>query len=92
VGDNAEFQQSLVAVIQYSIQTKTEDAQYLLEDGISLWLTTMSHTNHLSESLLQLFPGVGAILSRDYDYIVNCMKILEAYVLMGGVEFLKVSL
>eukprot|EP01127_Copromyxa_protea_P013332 TRINITY_DN3579_c0_g1_i1.p1 TRINITY_DN3579_c0_g1~~TRINITY_DN3579_c0_g1_i1.p1 ORF type:complete len:982 (-),score=188.56 TRINITY_DN3579_c0_g1_i1:53-2917(-) len=89
VGENYEFQQFLVPVIQYSIQTKTDDSQYLLEDGIELWLTTLSHTHRLSDGLSQLFPGVFEILSRDYEYVAKCMRILEAYILMGGIEFLQ---
>lgn len=89
LGDNFEFQQSLVPVIEYSIQTNSDDAQYLLEDGVALWLTTLAHTDHLSEGMLRLLPGVAQILAREYDHIVKCMKILEAYILMGGIEFLK---
>eukprot|EP01126_Amoeba_proteus_P061834 TRINITY_DN8339_c0_g2_i3.p1 TRINITY_DN8339_c0_g2~~TRINITY_DN8339_c0_g2_i3.p1 ORF type:complete len:438 (+),score=99.93 TRINITY_DN8339_c0_g2_i3:234-1547(+) len=89
LGDNLDFQSTLAPVIEYSINSQETD--YLLEDGLTLWLTTLSNTNVLSNPLLALLPNIPKILSKSYEFLVLALKILEAYVLLGGIEFLKTN-
>jgi hypothetical protein len=79
----------LCPVIHQSIDTAQEHHIYLLEDGLSLWHTTLQHTPVMTDEFMQLFRFVLPLLERGDQSVRNCIQIIESYVLLGGVAFLQ---
>jgi hypothetical protein len=63
---------------------------YLIEDGLFLWLSVMTHTPSFSNELLQLFEAIPKIAASASEHIKLIMKITEEYLILGKAEFLKV--
>jgi len=65
------------------------DTEYLLEDGLELWLSVMQQTPSYTEPLHNLFPHVQRMLERDMEFVKQAMALTEAYIAMGGAQFLE---
>ena len=81
-----------VPLIKHSTDINKPESVYLLEEGLSLWLTVLSHVNVLSPGLLSIYPHITAIMSNSFEHTKIAMKILEEYLVLGKAEFLKLYL
>ncbi|EPS61054.1 hypothetical protein M569_13746, partial [Genlisea aurea] len=61
----------------------------LLEDSMQLWEATISHASSMSPQLLGFFPCLVEILERSLDHLKVAASIIEGYIILGGMEFLK---
>lgn len=90
IGESTRFASFLYPVISYSVTYGSEDLLYVLEDGLDLWLAVVNTSGSFSPDLLQLFPRLLGLMSHTVNQISHCMKIVEAYILLGRTEFLQV--
>lgn len=85
-----EFFTLLLPVIHYSSSINTSEEVYLLEDGLLLWHAVLTEATQMTPELLMLYPNVTTIMNRNNYHLKHCMKILEAYILLGQAEFVQV--
>lgn len=78
-----------VYLLVRSHNTAFDLISYLLEDGLILWSGIVHLSATASPSLISLFPHLPAILDATLEHLEVCMKILEAYLLMGLSDFMK---
>jgi hypothetical protein len=79
-----------VPLIKHSTDISKPESVYLLEEGLQLWLTVLSHINSLSPALLSIYPHITAIMGNSFEHIKISMKIMEEYLVLGKADFLKV--
>ena len=77
-------------IIEHSTNLQSSDSVYLLEDGLALWLATLSQLGQLSDPMLHLFKNVPPLMQMSYENSQTIMKIIEEYIILGNVNFLKV--
>ncbi|KZV49653.1 importin-11 [Dorcoceras hygrometricum] len=77
----------LVPILQSVINANSPDE--LLEDSMQLWEATLSHATSMIPQLLGYFPCLVEILDRSFDHLKVAASIIEAYILLGGIEFLN---
>lgn len=77
----------LLPILQNVINANSPDE--LLEDIMQLWEATLSHSTSMVPQLLGYFPCLVEILDRSFDHLKVAASIVEAYVLLGGIEFLN---
>jgi hypothetical protein len=90
VGDSSRFAAFFYHVVDYSVSLSSEDILYVLEDGLDLWIAVVNNATVFTPELLQLFPKVLAIINQSVTLIDRCMKVVEAYILLGRSDFLQV--
>lgn len=78
----------LLPILQTSIDVNNPEELNLLENGVLLWETTVNHAPLMIPQLLELFHYLVAMMERSFDHLPIAMKIIEAYILIGGEEFL----
>eukprot|EP01133_Synstelium_polycarpum_P001409 gene1409-1629_t len=86
--DPSDYFHFVLPIIEHSTMPNSEESVYLLEDGLELWHATMCRVSAMSQPLLHLFRNVVGTLNQTFDHQELCMKILDAYVLLGHKEFL----
>eukprot|EP01117_Protostelium_nocturnum_P019129 TRINITY_DN8201_c0_g1_i1.p1 TRINITY_DN8201_c0_g1~~TRINITY_DN8201_c0_g1_i1.p1 ORF type:complete len:1015 (+),score=363.64 TRINITY_DN8201_c0_g1_i1:126-3170(+) len=79
-----------VPVISHSVNESNPDSVYLMEDGLVLWETAMKQSPDFVPELLPLFAMMPSICANTSEHIFINMKIVEEYLVLGRVEFLKV--
>jgi len=62
----------------------------LLEDGLLLWHAVLTEATQMTPELLMLYPNNTAIMNRNNYHLKYCMKILEAYIMLGQSDFVPV--
>ncbi|XP_075486233.1 uncharacterized protein LOC142525826 isoform X1 [Primulina tabacum] len=77
----------LLPILQTVINASSRDE--LLEDSMQLWEATLSHATSMVPQLLGYFPYLLEILDRSFDHLKVAASIVEAYILLGGIEFLN---
>ncbi len=87
-----DFLGLLLPVIHYSTSINSSEEVYLLEDGLLLWHAVLTEATQMTPELLMLYPNNTAIMNRNNYHLKHCMKILEAYILLGQTEFVQVYL
>ncbi|CAM9115051.1 unnamed protein product [Ectocarpus fasciculatus] len=78
-----------LAMVDVSTKVGSDEAIYLLETGLGLWLALLRHATDYSEGLHNLFPRIPEMLEEDLDNLKQSMLILEAHVVIGGTVFLQ---
>lgn len=78
----------LLPILQTSIDVNNPEELNLLESGVLLWETTVNHAPLMIPQLLELFHYLVAMMEKSFDHLSIAMKIIEAYILIGGEEFL----
>lgn len=78
----------LLPILQTCIDVNNPEELNLLENGVLLWATTVNHAPLMIPQLLELFHYLVAMMERSFDHLPIAMKIIEAYILIGGEEFL----
>ncbi|EGC37408.1 hypothetical protein DICPUDRAFT_150014 [Dictyostelium purpureum] len=81
----------LLPIINFSISDK-DSVLYLREDGLELWFQTMVRVPSLNSSntaLLELFNHWPTIMSETLEFGEQCFKILDTYLLLGQIDFLR---
>ncbi|GAM27321.1 hypothetical protein SAMD00019534_104960, partial [Acytostelium subglobosum LB1] len=86
-GDPSEYFTFLLPVIEQATMPNTEESIYLLEDGLELWFNLIGRINAFPRPLLLLFRNIIGVMQHTFEHSQVCMKILEAYILVGGQEF-----
>ena len=76
------------------------DHIYLLEDGMQLWGSTLQNARSLSppsaddesgfSELMALYAYMSPIAERDFDNLLECLKISSSYMLLGRDSFMAV--
>eukprot|EP00027_Filamoeba_sp_ATCC50430_P004390 CAMPEP_0168548608 /NCGR_PEP_ID=MMETSP0413-20121227/4657_1 /TAXON_ID=136452 /ORGANISM="Filamoeba nolandi, Strain NC-AS-23-1" /LENGTH=782 /DNA_ID=CAMNT_0008578933 /DNA_START=822 /DNA_END=3170 /DNA_ORIENTATION=+ len=79
----------VVPLIEHSTNVQSGDSVYLLEDGLALWLATLSQLGQLNDPMLRLFKNVPPLMQMSYENSQTIMKIIEEYIILGNVNFLK---
>lgn len=92
IGDVRDFLNLLLPVIHYSTSINSSEEVYLLEDGLLLWHAVLTEATQMTPELLMLYPNNTVIMNRNNYHMKHCMKILEAYILLGQTEFVPVYL
>ncbi|EAL67621.1 hypothetical protein DDB_G0279693 [Dictyostelium discoideum AX4] len=90
--DPADFYSLLFPIIEFSISQEDEKV-YLLEDGLELWYRTMVLVPTLSQPqqpLIQMFKHWFTIIAQSLENSEICFKILDTYLLLGQIDFLKI--
>ncbi|KAK5582479.1 hypothetical protein RB653_004064 [Dictyostelium firmibasis] len=91
--DPADFYTLLFPIIDFSISQEDEKV-YLLEDGLELWYRTMVLVPSLSQPqqqpLIHMFKRWFTIIAQSLENCEICFKILDTYLLLGQVDFLKI--
>ncbi|XP_048255112.1 importin-11-like [Haliotis rufescens] len=83
------FHDFLLPVIHLSTDVTQDPHVYLLEDGLDLWLMTLHHSPLLTEGLLKLFNNMPSLLELGTENLRVCLKIIEAYILLGPRDFMQ---
>ena len=74
----------LLPLLQYSTDVRDPNVEALLDDGLKLWLAILQTTSELSSTLQELLHGrLVPLLERGKDGALP-LRIVEAYVLLGG--------
>jgi hypothetical protein len=82
----------ILPMISHATDLTHPDSQFLLEDGLMLWYNITQHI--VTNELVALFPRLVAIYEANSSHpeqISMTTRILEAYILVGRVEFLRSS-
>ncbi|XP_050400869.1 importin-11 [Patella vulgata] len=79
----------LIPVIEMSTDVNQDQHVYLLEDGLELWDVTLQNSPHLTDKLLKIFNQMPALLELGTENLRICLKVIEAYVLLGPHEFMQ---
>ncbi|CAI9731381.1 importin-11 isoform X2 [Octopus vulgaris] len=79
----------LIPVIRLSTDVTQQFHVYLKEDGLDLWLETLHNSPVMTPGLLDLFTAMPAILEFGNEDLKVCLKIVEAYVVLGQKEFMQ---
>jgi hypothetical protein len=85
-----DFHDFMILVIQQSTNLDSSDSVYLLEIGLPLWLNTLRNSPTLTPALFSLYPTITRVLTASLEYLKPCLKIMEAYCLLGKNQFLMV--
>jgi hypothetical protein len=88
-----EFQNYVIPLIKYSTTISANgngEVDDILSDGILLWLSTLKNCITFTSEMNDLFPNVKSILAHGYAHVAHCFKIMENYILLGGVTFLNI--
>jgi hypothetical protein len=64
------------------------DHVYLLEDGLQLWVLTLQNAVAITPHLMELFVHLGPIAERDFDNLIECLRVISSYMLLGGDTFM----
>ena len=84
------LQAMIAPVVAYCTNSDEREALSLLEDGLQLWLAVLRNAPTMSPELMALFPNIPRIIaSMGFEHLQPCARLLEAYVLLGGAEFLQ---
>ena len=78
-----------VPVAGHCVDFSHPDHVYLLEDGISLWSASLQNATAMCAPLLELWPRVGPILNRDFDNLLDLLRMIGGYMLLGGASFMS---
>eukprot|EP01104_Vermistella_antarctica_P000365 TRINITY_DN1044_c0_g1_i1.p1 TRINITY_DN1044_c0_g1~~TRINITY_DN1044_c0_g1_i1.p1 ORF type:complete len:982 (-),score=189.66 TRINITY_DN1044_c0_g1_i1:32-2977(-) len=87
-GEACKYSAFIIPVIRYSTDLNHPESLYLIEDGLGLWLHTIRQARVATPELLSVFPNIITILSRTFEYLKVCFKLLECYCLLGKEAFL----
>ncbi|KAN0050099.1 hypothetical protein ACTA71_003200 [Dictyostelium dimigraforme] len=91
--DPSDFYSLLFPIIDFSISQEDEKV-YLLEDGLELWYRTMVLVPSLlqpqQQPLVQMFKRWFTIMAQSLENSEICFKILDTYLLLGQIDFLKI--
>ncbi|KAF2075975.1 hypothetical protein CYY_002731 [Polysphondylium violaceum] len=90
--DPQEYYSLIVPLINVSTDPNNEEERsYILEDGLELWYQTIIRVpnNGLTQEFLQLFANWIATMELSFENTPICFKILDAYLLLGQVDFLR---
>lgn len=79
----------LVPVIKVSTDVAQEPHVYLYEDGLELWLNTIQCSPYATPPLLELFSNMPPLLELGTESLKICLKIAEAYILVGTADFFQ---
>lgn len=79
----------MIPLIRYSTDVKIPHTVYLLEDGLTLWESTINQTPQMSQELLDIFPHIPTIIELSLENTRIIMNIVDQYLVLGKGEFLK---
>jgi len=93
LGTNALHEPSVCNVLYPLLDIATDPANdsylYLVHDGLKLWLSALRNCTQIEEQLMQRFPKLITVLSR--EHIDTGHLILQGYLLVGGQEFVSAN-
>ncbi|KAL3866114.1 hypothetical protein ACJMK2_043446 [Sinanodonta woodiana] len=79
----------LLPVIQISTDVCQPQYVYLMEDGLELWHVTLMNSPTVTQPLLNIFKNMSSLLELGTENLRICLKIIEAYLLLGPREFME---
>lgn len=79
----------LLPILEKGIDINSPDELNLLEDSMLLWEATISHAPSMVSQLLSYFPCLVEIMERSFDHLQVAVNIIEGYIILGGLEFLR---
>jgi hypothetical protein len=83
------FMEFVIPIIHHSTDVNKTDHIYLIEDGLLLWLNVISSIPQLNDNLLSLYSNITNLMDRTFENIKVAMKIIEEYLVLGNILFLK---
>ncbi|KAG9142525.1 hypothetical protein Leryth_011626 [Lithospermum erythrorhizon] len=78
---------TLLPILKSGLNISSPDE--LLEDSMLLWEVTMSNAPSMVPELLSFFPCLVEIMERSFEHLKVAANIIEAYIILGGTEFLS---
>jgi hypothetical protein len=88
---SVRMQPFVLPLLDYALNIEGPEALNLLEDALLLWLVTLRNAPSESREALQLWPHWIAVMRTSLEHVSTCMLIACSCVLLGKVDFLKVS-
>ncbi|XP_074268667.1 uncharacterized protein LOC141592022 isoform X3 [Silene latifolia] len=79
----------LLPILQRGIDVNGPDELNLLEDSMLLWEATLAYAPSMVPQLLDFFPSLVDIIERSFDHLTVAVEIVEDYIILGGIEFLR---
>lgn len=79
----------LLPILEKGIDINSPDELNLLEDSMLLWEAAISHAPSMVPQLLSYFPCLVEIMERSFDHLQVAVNIIEGYIILGGLEFLR---
>jgi hypothetical protein len=86
--DAARLHPLALPMLRVATDLQRPEADYVLEDGLELWATTLVQAPAYTPDLHALFVHLPPILARDLELLQVAMQLVEAYVVVGGGPFL----
>jgi hypothetical protein len=87
--DAARLHPLALPMLVVATDLKRPEADYVLEDGLELWASTLLQAPAYSSDLHALFAHLAPVLTRDLEFLQVAMQLVEAYVVMGAGTFLE---
>jgi len=87
-----ELEGQFLSIIQVTFTSTMKDMETVKDEALRLWGTLVQRSKQLSPGLASLFPCLGQVLAShrgDHHIFKGCLVILEAYILVGGPEFVN---
>lgn len=86
---SANMYDFLLPVIKMSTDTTHPQHVYLLDDGLELWFVTLTNAENVTPEILDVFSNMSELLEISSENLRICLKIIEAYLLLGPNEFME---
>lgn len=87
--DAARLHPLALPMLRVATDLHRPEADYVLEDGLELWATTLVQAPTYTPDLHALFVHLPPVLARDFEFLQVAMQLLEAYVVLGAGAFLE---
>jgi len=79
----------LLPVLRLATDVNQPAHVYLMEDGLDLWEALLHCAPTPEPALLDLLTNMPALIDYSSEHLRHCIKIVEAYLLLGGESFMK---
>ena len=83
------YEQIVLSLLEYATNPDSKEYAYLREDGLRLWKLFSLRSIRYSRDLHVLFPRLKLMIEHDFSNLEDTMAIVDAYILLGGVDFVN---
>jgi len=85
----ANYFPHLLPIVEFSIDPKSPESIYLLEDRLLLWAETLKQATSQHSELFELFKALPRVLLHTFDNLKESLDVFQYYILLGQAEFLR---